>query len=206
MIKNIIFDLGGVIMTIDQKEAVRRFTDIGFSNAEKILDPYTQSGIFGDLENGLITTEDFRRELSCLAHKELTHDECKYGWRGYCKEVPRRNLQVLRALRDEGYRLILMSNTNPYMMEWGLSDEFDGEGHSLYDYFDALYLSYKLKLMKPDQRFFSHIISNENISPEETLFVDDGPRNVLAAAQLGIATFCPDNGSDWTSAIYKCLK
>lgn len=52
MIKNIVFDLGGVIMTIDQSEAVRRFRSLGLEDAEKRLDPYTQSGIFGDLEEG----------------------------------------------------------------------------------------------------------------------------------------------------------
>ena len=60
MIKNIVFDLGGVIMTIDQEEAVRRFKELGLANAERHLDPYTQTGIFGDIEEGKITAEDFR--------------------------------------------------------------------------------------------------------------------------------------------------
>lgn len=205
MIHNIIFDLGGVIVTISQEEAVRRFKSLGLEDAEQQLDPYTQSGIFGDLEEGLITAEDFRRELSKQTGREQTFETCKWAWLGYRADLPKRNLEALRRLRSEGYRLILLSNTNPFMMSWGLSSEFDGEGHSLEDYFDGLYLSYKLKLMKPSEAFFHHVMLSEKIAPSETLFVDDGPRNVAAASQLGIHTFCPVNGDDWTKEIYNYL-
>ena len=46
-IKTIVFDLGGVILTIDQSEAVRRFKELGLQDVEKHLDPYVQRGIFG---------------------------------------------------------------------------------------------------------------------------------------------------------------
>lgn len=205
VIKNIVFDLGGVIMTIDHEEALRRFKALGLENAEHYLDPYTQSGIFGDLEEGKIKAEDFRRELSGLIGRELTFDECKYAWLGYRKEVPQRNLDMLKELRAKGYRLILLSNTNPFMMDWALSKEFDGNGSSLNDYFDSLYLSFRLGMMKPAPDFFRQVVSNEKINPEESLFVDDGPRNVKAASELGFNTFCPENGSDWTGELRSML-
>lgn len=198
VIKNIVFDLGGVIMTLDPAEALRRFKALGLSDAERYLDSYTQSGIFGNLEEGKITAEDFRSKLSSLTGHELTFDECRHAWLGYRKDVPQRNLDLLKELRAKGYRLILLSNTNPFMMDWALSSEFDGKGSSLNDYFDALYLSYRLGIMKPAPDFFRQVLDNENILPEETLFVDDGPRNVEAAGKLGFMTMCPDNGSDWT--------
>ena len=205
MIKNIIFDLGGVIMTIDHDEALRRFTELGLSDAERHLDPYTQSGIFGDVEEGKISAEEFRSELSRLVGRELTFDECRYAWLGYRKDVPQRNLDALQLLRDKGYRLILLSNTNPFMMSWALSKDFDGGRASLEDYFDALYLSFRLGVMKPDLRFFKTVLERERIRPEDSLFVDDGPRNVKAAAGLGINTFCPVNGSDWTGELFSRL-
>lgn len=201
VIKNIVFDLGGVIMTLDPAEALRRFKALGLSDAERYLDSYTQSGIFGNLEEGKITAEDFRSKLSSLTGHELTFDECKHAWLGYRKDVPQRNLDLLKELRAKGYRLILLSNTNPFMMDWALSSEFDGKGSSLNDYFDALYLSYRLGIMKPAPDFFRQVLDNENILPEETLFVDDGPRNVEAAGKLGFMTMCPDNGSDWTGEL-----
>lgn len=205
VIKNIVFDLGGVIMTLDPAEALRRFKALGLSDAERYLDSYTQSGIFGNLEEGKITAEDFRSKLSSLTGHELTFDECKHAWLGYRKDVPQRNLDLLKELRAKGYRLILLSNTNPFMMDWALSSEFDGKGSSLNDYFDALYLSYRLGIMKPAPDFFRQVLDNENILPEETLFVDDGPRNVEAADKLGFMTMCPDNGSDWTGELRSIL-
>lgn len=206
MIRCILFDLGGVVITIDQDQAVKRFKEIGLKDAEKRLDPYTQSGIFGDLEAGAISAEQFRVELSKLVGRELTFQECRYAWTGYCKEVPQRNLETLLKLKEQGYRIVLLSNTNPYMMDWALSNDFDGDGHSLKFYFDELYMSFQVKLMKPNDLFYRHVLRKEKLFPQECLFVDDGPRNVAAASQMGIQTFCPKNGTDWTKEIYEYLK
>ena len=206
MIRNIIFDLGGVIITLDQPQAIRRFTALGLANADQQLDAYTQGGIFGDLERGTITAEDFRRELSLLVGREVSYDECRHAWLGYCRELPQRNLNTLVRLRREGYRLLLLSNTNPYMMSWVMSSDFDGQGHSLEHYMDACYCSYQMGVMKPDKDIFTRVLEAEQILPSETLFVDDGLRNIATASQMGIRTFCPENGADWTQEIYEYLK
>ncbi len=206
MIKTIIFDLGGVIITLSHDEAVRRFESLGLKDAAQRLDPYTQGGIFGDLEEGKIDAEDFRRELSILAGREVTYDECRYGWLGYCADIPQRNLDMLQRLRAEGYRVVLLSNTNPYMMSFVLSPEFDGKGHGIDHYVDALYLSYQMKVMKPDESFFRRVLMAEQTSPSNCLFVDDGPRNVAAASQVGMHTFCPKNGENWTQEILERIK
>ena len=206
MIKTIIFDLGGVIITLDQQQAQKRFEDLGLTDVAKRLDPYTQQGIFGDLEEGKISAETFRQELSLLVGHEVTFEQCCYAWQGYAKELPQRNLDVLLKLKAEGYRLILLSNTNPFMMEWVDSPRFDGHGHGIRDYMDACYLSFQMKVMKPDGLFFHKVLMAEQVSPSECLFVDDGPRNVAAASQMGIRTFCPENGADWTVDIFNYLK
>ena len=192
-------------MTLDHPEAVRRFKALGLANAEEQLDAYTQTGIFGDLEHGKITAEDFIREISKQVGHEVSYEACRHAWLGYCKEVPARNLTVLQELRSKGYRVILLSNTNSFMMSWVMSDEFDGQGHPLSYYMDACYCSYQLGVMKPDETFFRKVMMSEQILPSETLFVDDGPRNVAAASQIGIKTFCPENGADWTQEIYQYL-
>ena len=71
-VKNIAFDLGGVVLALNYEQAVRRFEEIGLRNARQHLDAFEQKGIFGDLESGRITAEDFRRELSLLTGRELT--------------------------------------------------------------------------------------------------------------------------------------
>ena len=206
MIRTIIFDLGGVIITLDQPQAIRRFKALGLTDADERLDAYTQGGIFGDLERGAIDAETFRLELSRLAGRNVSYDECRHAWLGYCHELPPRNLDALVRLRREGYRLVLLSNTNPFMMSWVMSPDFDGHGHSLEYYMDACYCSYELGVMKPDGEFFHRVLMAEHIAPSETLFVDDGPRNVATASQMGIRTFCPENGADWTQKIYEYLK
>lgn len=206
MIKTIIFDLGGVILTLSQPQAIERFKALGLRDAEKHLDAYTQSGIFGKLELGEIDAETFRKELEAMVGHSLTPAQCRHAWLGYCLEVPERNLRALTRLREEGYRLLLLSNTNPYMMSWVLSREFDGKGHSLEDYMDVCYMSYKMKMMKPDKRIFLEVMDRERLKPEETLFVDDGIRNTEVAKSVGLHVFCPLNGADWTTEIYNYLK
>lgn len=205
MIKTILFDMGGVVITLAQPQAIERFKALGLKDAEQRLDAYTQQGIFGDLEAGRITDEDFRRELSVLVGRELTWQECCHAWKGYCGDVPKRNLRKMKELRERGYRVVLLSNTNPYMMSWVMSNEFDGEGHSLAYYLDAAYESYKCGAMKPDAKFFNAVMEGERLIPSETLFIDDGPRNIEAAKALGIQTLLVENGEDWTERLEDLL-
>ncbi len=204
-IRTVIFDLGGVILTLEPQQAANRFMALGLNDAAQRLDSYTQQGIFGDLEHGLISAADFRRELSMLVGHEVTHEQCAYAWQGYAKELPQRNLKLLQQLRQEGYRLLLLSNTNPYMMEWVESNQFDGHGHPVSYYFDACYLSYEMKMMKPSEEIFREVLRREQLSASEVLFVDDGPRNVATASQLGMHVFQPVNGEDWTEEIRNYL-
>lgn len=205
MITTIIFDLGGVVITLDQQQAIRRFEELGLHDARQRLDAYTQEGIFGDLEGGRITAEQFRQQLSTIVGKTLTHQQCAHAWQGYAKEVPQRNLDALVRLRQQGYRLLLLSNTNPYMMEWVASEQFDGHGHAIGHYFDNLYLSYQMRLMKPAEEIFRRVLIEEQLPPSQCLFIDDGARNVAMASQVGMRAFCPANGEDWTTEIYQYL-
>lgn len=205
MIKTIAFDLGGVIVTIDHDEALRRFREIGVADADQVLNPYAQAGIFGDLERGRISEEDFCRKLSRQVGKTLTWEECRYAWMGYIREVPQRNLDLLERLRSRGYRLILASNTNGFIQQWADSEGFSAAGLPLSHYFDRMYRSYEMEEMKPSDRFFHHILSHERTLPSTMLFIDDGARNCVTASELGMRTLCPDNGSNWTGMLEQYL-
>ena len=165
IIKNIVFDLGGVVLALSYEQAVKRFEEIGLKDARQRLDAFEQKGIFGDLESGRISAEDFRRELSLLIGRELTMEECYTAWHGYVDYVPKRNLEALLSLRARGYKVFLLSNTNPFMMQWADKD-FDGEGHPISYYFDAMYLSYQCKVMKPRREIFEIMMHNEQLQPE----------------------------------------
>ena len=204
-IRNIAFDLGGVVLALSYEQAVRRFEEIGLTDARQRLDAFEQKGIFGDLESGRISVEDFRRELSLLVGRELTMDDCYQAWHGYVDHVPSCNLKAILSLRARGYKVCLLSNTNPFMMQWADKD-FDGEGHPISYFFDAMYLSYECKAMKPRREIFEMMLNGQQAQPEQTLFVDDGPRNVEAAIALGMQTLCPQNNEDWIEPLEAMLR
>ena len=204
-IKNIAFDLGGVVLALSYEQAVQRFEEIGLKNARQHLDAFEQKGIFGDLESGRINAEDFRRELSVLVGRNLTAEECYTAWHGYVDHVPQHNLDTILSLRARGYKVCLLSNTNPYMMQWANKD-FDGKGHPISYFFDALYLSYECKVMKPNREIFEIMLKGQASLPQETIFIDDGPRNVEVATAMGMLTLCPRNNEDWTEALLKKIE
>lgn len=192
-------------MTITPDVAFKRFQELGLKEAGKYLDAYTQTGIFGDLEGGKIDDEEFRQQLSALVGRELTWNECQYGWLGYRGDVAANKLKKIQELRQRGYRVVLTSNTNPYMMDWAEKGDFDGKGNSIGHYFDEIYCSFRLRAMKPAAEFFTRILQSEQELPGNILFIDDGPRNVAAASQMGIRTILAENGVDWTQEIDKHL-
>ena len=188
MIKNIVFDFGGVI-----------------ADADRILDKYHQTGIFQELEEGTLTEEAYRNELGKLCGRTLSWEEVQQAWLGFFTGIDVRKLHYLETLRREGYKLYVLSNTNPYVMGWACSEHFSSEGKPLTAYFEKLYLSYQIGCTKPDRRIFEFMLADSKISPEETLFVDDGASNIAAGRELGMYTFQPENGSDWRDELAKLL-
>lgn len=200
-ITHIALDMGGVVLHIDHDQAVSRFEEIGAAEAREYLNPYHQQGIFGQLEGGQISAETFVAELSRLIGKPLTHEQCLYAWLGYLKELPQRNLDTIQRLRHEGYRVCLLSNTNPFFFEWAESEAFDSHGHPIRDYFDSIYVSFQCKLLKPTREIYEHVLRSEGIRPEQLLFIDDSERNTEAAAALGIRTLHVETNADWPKAL-----
>lgn len=204
-ITNVVFDFGGVIAPADLSVVIDRFKALGFANIETYLNLVRQDGFFGDFETGLIGEEEFRARVSKEVGREVSMDECRNAYMGFFSSIPERNLSLMRRLRAEGYRLSLLSNTNPFIIEWSMSKAFDGHGHSLDEYLDSFYLSYEMKEMKPDERIFRMMLEAENVAPEQVLFIDDGPKNVEAARKIGLNVIQATNGEDWTPAVLSFL-
>lgn len=197
-IRNIAFDLGGVVLALSLKGAIKSFEKMGLMDARVRLDAFVQKGVFADLEAGRITKEAFRLEMCRLTGKEITMHDCFEAWHGYVDYVPQRNLDTIMQLREKGYKVCLLSNTNPFMTEWANSAAFDGNGHPMSYYFDKMYLSYECGVMKPSPEIFNKMLKGQDAKAEETLFVDDGEVNVAVARKLGMHTLCPRNNEDWT--------
>lgn len=206
MIKNLVFDFGGVIVDFDFAQALAAFERIGVKNIAEYLDKYHQRGFFCELESGAIGADEFVQHLSASAGREVTRAEAYEAWLGFfLLPVPPQRLAFLEELRRR-YRLYVLSNTNPFVMDWALSSAFSPAGKPLDAYFDKLYLSYELKVMKPAPEIFERMAADAPLVPSETLFIDDSAANTAAAAGLGYHTLCPASNSDWHDALLQLLE
>ena len=200
-IKNVIFDLGGVVLHLDRLQAVARFKAMGVEKAEQMLDAYHQNGVFLQVEDGSLSAEEFCTEIRKLTGNEnLSYQVIADGWLGFIKEIPMYKLNYILELRKK-CNVCLLSNTNPFIMEWARSKAFTPEGRPITDYFDRLYASYELKMVKPNPAIFDFILKDSGAIPSETLFLDDGKANVEEAAKFGIHIYQPQDGEDWRNVV-----
>lgn len=205
-ITNVVFDFGGVVAPADIALAQKNFRDLGVPDIEDYLNMTRQEGFFGDFEEGLIDEEEFRCRVSEKVGREISLEACRQAYLGFFSTIPAENFKLFKRLRAEGCRLSLLSNTNPFISNWFLNGDLDGEGGALDSYLDSFYLSYRLKTMKPDERIFKIMLECEGVEPCAVLFIDDGPRNVAAAAALGIRTLHVTDPRNWTSAALRMLE
>jgi len=196
-IKNIIFDLGGVLITLDREESVNRFKEAGLENAAELLNPYHQKGVFLELEEGKLSQEEFYDAVRKEAGKYISDEIINYGWMGFLKELPEYKLTMLEELKEKGYHLYLLSNTNPVIMDWAFTPAFSPQGKSIDEYFDKLYLSYQIGYTKPHPEIFQFMFDDSGMIPSESLFIDDGTANVEMGKQLGMKTYLAENGEDF---------
>lgn len=196
-IKNIIFDFGGVIVDLNKQATIDAFLSLGFDASSYIRD-YVQEGPFAQLELGEKSREDFCADISGLAMHPLMEKDICDAWNRMLVGIPVRRLRAIRMLRAK-YRVFLLSNTNEVHWEYACKALFPYHGWQVSDYFEQVYLSYDLHLMKPDEAFFRFVLEQENLCPGETLFIDDSAANCAAARAMGIQVFHSKRADDWLS-------
>ena len=179
-IRNLLFDLGGVIINLDRQRCVDALTALGDEKADEMLGLSVQRGTLMDLEEGKISPSDFFKRMRQKIGKAVSDEEIVHALNELLIGIPLDRLTLLRKLRQR-FNVMMLSNTNPIM--------FAQEGLSITDYFDDVYLSYRLKSCKPDIAIFKKVIELSRIVPQETLFFDDSQKNLDAAASLGFKTF-----------------
>lgn len=205
MIKDIVFDFGGVLTTIDTERALARFKALGLANPADYINSYCQKGPFFALENGDIDAAEFCRQLGKLCQRDISYDDAKFAWCGFITRVHVDFLEFLQQLRP-GYRLSVLSNTNPFIQGWARTPQFTPCGKSLDDYFDNLFLSYCMGCSKPSEDIYRKMLSDGSMVAGETLFIDDSDKNLETAANLGIRTLKVVNGEDWREKLLEFLE
>ena len=153
-IKNIIFDLGGVVIDLERGNAVNALHSLGITDSDRLLGQYEQKGPFLLLESGLITASQFYDGLLPLCHPGTTCVDIQDAFEGFLVGLPLQRLRTICNLRRKGFKLFVLSNTNPVMYNHWIDLAFRQEGKSINDYFDGIVVSFQERTCKPDPQIF----------------------------------------------------
>ena len=186
-IKNIIFDLGGVIINLDNRRTEDAFTALGVKNFREYFGHGFAASFFRDYEVGKISDQEFIGAIRQLAGLGNVPDQSIVeSWNALLLDFPEERIRLLKEL-GRSYRLFLFSNTNALHLA-ALRRIWAGTfgGGSLEDYFEKTYYSHLMGMRKPDPESFGFILKENNLIGGETLFVDDAIVNVEGAEQAGL--------------------
>ena len=195
-ITTLIFDFGGVIINLDLKQCILNLKQLGIENAEVYLSNFGQKDFFLQFEKGQIGVEKFREEIRNLVAKPLTDNQIDLAWCSFLCDIPTKKLEIILALKKKKFRILLLSNTNPLHIEVSAAGEFAKVGKKMTHYFDKCYLSYEMKMAKPNADIFQALLDNEQVAAHQCLFLDDGPKNIEQAEKLGFQTYLVDVNED----------
>lgn len=185
-IKNVIFDLGGVLLNIDYHLTIQAFVDIGMSNFQELFTQAQQSELFDKIEVGEISSDEFLAEIKALMPSYVSEVAIRTAWNAMLLDLPSERLDFLLAVKEK-YNTALLSNTNSIHLESFYKELKKVHNlKSLDDYFHKVYFSCDLGMRKPNPEIFLRVCELEGFNPSETLFIDDTMQHVEGAKQAGL--------------------
>ncbi|WP_350292075.1 HAD family phosphatase [uncultured Croceitalea sp.] len=184
MIKNLILDFGNIFINLDKPATAKAMQKFGFTSITPELDT-----IFKDYEKGLVTSNEFLNATGQLfpkaSKKGLTD-----AWNAILLDFPDYRFEFLEALKEsKEFRLFLLSNTNDIHIEFVKKQMGANKYERFKNCFEVFYLSYEMKMRKPDVEIFEFVLKANNLVAQETIFVDDTKENTDTASLLGIKTW-----------------
>lgn len=185
-IKNIIIDLGGVVIDLDRDRCVREFERLGLAEANRMLGLYKQEKPFLDIETGEMSPGEFFDDIRRRIGKGVSDSEIEDAFFAFLVNLPVERLRMLREWRDKGYRLFMLSNTNAVMYNGWIRRKFACDGFRVEDYFDGIVTSFGEGVCKPNPRVFEAVLRRYDLNPAETVMLDDSEKNCLAAKSVGM--------------------
>lgn len=183
MIKNIIFDLAGVVLNLNLERDTEALLSVGLPDFEQcLLRPEIVKPALGYL-NGLISESEFLDGIRSQCSPDATDEQILAAMDAVLDDIPAERLATIVSLREK-YRVFLLSNI--YEKAWLYAvGEMEKAGCSVGECFEQTFLSYEMMLAKPDPRIFDAVVEATEIVPEETLYFDDSRENVEAGRRLG---------------------
>lgn len=185
-IQNLIFDLGNVIIPLEDYAVwwEEVFLDV-FEN-KQVVENYRTQGFFEAFEKGAVGSKRFYRDLSSFLKSEYTEVDLRDRWNGILKTIPPHRLDFLKML-SEKYKLYLLSNTNEVHIDDVRAQLVDVYGRDvLADIFDHCYYSYEIRMLKPDAEIYERVLNDHGLEAGECLFLDDKEENIRGAESVGI--------------------
>jgi putative hydrolase of the HAD superfamily len=185
-IKNIIFDFGGVILNIDFERSVQAFRLLGIEEFGMLYSQHMQNELFNKLEKGMISPDDFRNELQDISGLYMTNEEIDEAWNALILDLPAYRIKMLDLVRSN-YRIFLLSNSNVIHYECYIQQLRKEHGYRSFDeIFKKAYFSQDMGMRKPDEEIYQKVLKEQQLNPQETLFIDDSYPNIETAVKLGM--------------------
>lgn len=206
-IKQIVFDLGNVLIDLDFDQVNRSFEELIGQDFNRLATSEETKNAFLQLELGHYSEESFINALQRQASKVPDGRKLINAWNSLLGTIPAKRLVMLDQLKDKGYDLYLLSNTNSIHIHW--LNKYLKKEHGIEDFnqrfFTKSYYSHLLKMRKPDAEIYEYVLNDAFINRAETLFVDDNEENILSAQQVGINTIHHNSGRDITEVMQSFL-
>lgn len=204
MKKAIIFDMGGVLVDLDLEDCRRAFKeDLGFYGIDDILDACHQKGIYGELEEGVLSAEDFRAAVLSGSRPDARPEEVdKAMWHILVGIAPYK-AELLKKM-SEKYDLYLLSNNNSICLPCS-AGMFRDAGIPLDVIFRKCFYSFEMKTLKPAPEFYEAVMESIGIPPAQMLFVDDSMKNVEGAEAVGLPAVYYQPGTDLSALMAEVL-
>lgn len=186
-VKNIIFDLGGVILDLDFERMTQQFYKLGIPDFEDYFTLKKQADFFEALELGLITPEGFCDRLREEAKVDVDNEAIEEAWNLILKDFSSERMNYLERI-SEKYNIFLFSNTNSIHAKCFEKRCLEQTGRTLESYFKQVFYSHSLHLRKPDMVAFKEVLERSGLQAAETLFIDDNLANIVGAQKVGLQT------------------
>ena len=186
--KNIIFDLGGVILDVDYNLTRIAFEKLGVIDFDETYSQSNADKLFQKLETGEITDDIFYKEFNRCTGLHLSDEEIRKAWNAMLLSFREKSLQFLERIRPK-YKTYLLSNTNYVHIAAFKETLHEQIGvKTLEEYFDQAFYSCEIGLRKPDPSCYDWVLKNVDIEAAETLFIDDSLHNIEGAKKAGLQT------------------
>jgi putative hydrolase of the HAD superfamily len=185
-IKNIIFDLGGVIINLNNQLTEDAFLSMGARPFREYFGHGHAASFFKDYEAGKLSDRQFIDAVKELTGIAAPDQDIIKAWNALLLDFPPERIQLLKDL-GKRYRIFLFSNTNAMhlaALRQIYRDTFGDSG--LDEHFERTYYSHILGLRKPDTESYRQILLENSLDPAETLFVDDALVNIEGARAAGL--------------------